>query len=148
MLDLKVPPVIVLIVFAGVIVGIPHFIPFYAIKSIGLCLFFIALGIAIALLGVWEFWKSKTTVNPTTPAKCCKIVDTGIYRFSRNPMYLGMVLVLLGLVFGWGNSLSWVGVVGYVAYITRFQIIPEEKVLKEIYGEIYIDYCGKVRRWL
>lgn len=63
-------------------------------------------------------------------------------------MYLGMVLVLLGLVFGWGNSLSWVGVVGYVAYITRFQIIPEEKVLKEIYGERYIDYCGKVRRWL
>lgn len=148
MLDLKIPPVLVLIVFAGIIVGIPMIFPFYGIKSIGLCVFFITLGTAIALLGVWEFWKSKTTVNPTAPEKCGQIVDTGIYRFSRNPMYLGMALALIGPVFVWGNCLSLLGVAGFVAYITRFQIIPEEKILKEIYGKKYIAYLAKVRRWL
>lgn len=148
MLDLKIPPVLVLVVFAGIIVGIPYIFPVYEIKSIGLCVCFIVLGMTIALLGVWEFRKSKTTVNPATPERSCQIVDTGIYRFSRNPMYLGMTLALIGLVFAWGNCLSWLGIVGFVAYITRFQIVPEEKVLKEIYGERYREYLAKVRRWL
>lgn len=148
MLDLKIPPALVLIVCAGIIIGIPNIFQFYGIKSVGLCVFFIVLGITIALLGVWEFWKFKTTANPTAPEKSCQIVKTGIYSFSRNPMYLGMALVLIGLVFGWGNFLSWLGVVGFMAYITRFQIIPEEKVLKEIHGEKYREYLKKVRRWL
>ncbi len=63
-------------------------------------------------------------------------------------MYLGMALILAGLVFAWGNYLSWLGVVGFVAYITHFQIVPEEKILKEIYGEEYKEYIRKVRRWL
>lgn len=148
MLDLKIPPVIVLAVFAGIIVGIPLVIPFYAVQSVGLCVFFILLGIIITLLGVWEFRKSKTTVNPTTPEKSSQIVNTGIYRFSRNPMYLGMALGLVGLTFGFGNHLSWLGVVGFVAYITQFQIIPEEKILKEVFGKNYINYLKRVRRWI
>lgn len=148
MLDFKIPPVLVLTISAGFIVGIPYILPFYGIRSIWLCVCFIVSGIAIALSGVREFVKSKTTLNPTTPEKSSHIVDTGIYRFSRNPMYLGMVLILAGLVFAWGNYLSWLGVAGFVAYITHFQIVPEEKILKEIYGEEYKEYIRKVRRWL
>lgn len=148
MLDLKIPPLLVLVFFAGFIVGIPYLFPFYEIRSICLCVCFVVPGITIALLGVWEFRKSKTSVNPIVPRKSNKVVDTGIYRFSRNPMYLGMALMLVGLIFGWGNCLSWLGLVGFVAYITRFQIIPEERILKEIYGEKYQVYRTKVRRWL
>ncbi|GAE23769.1 hypothetical protein JCM10003_3590 [Bacteroides pyogenes JCM 10003] len=82
MLDLKIPPVLVLIVFARIIVGIPCVFSFYMVRSMGLCVCFIVLGIAIALLGVWEFRKSKTTVNLSTPEKSRQIVDTGIYRLS------------------------------------------------------------------
>ncbi|MFK8300885.1 methyltransferase family protein [Capnocytophaga canimorsus] len=148
MLDLKVPPVIVLAIFAGIIVGIPYIFPFYRGKSFGLCVLFVVLGVVIALSGVWEFRKFKTTVNPITPENSSRIVDTGIYRFSRNPMYLGMTFVLMGLVFLWGNYLSWLGVVGFVIYIIRFQIIPEEKILNEIFGEDYREYFRKTPRWL
>ena len=75
-------------------------------------------------------------------------MDTGIYRFSRNPMYLGMAFMLVGLIWGLGNYLSWLGFLAFMLYITRFQILPEEKTLKEIYGEPYNEYLTKVRRWL
>ncbi|GIZ14439.1 membrane protein [Capnocytophaga catalasegens] len=148
MLELKIPPVIVLAVFAGIIIGIPFVISFYAVQSIWLIAFFILLGVIIALSGVWEFRKSKTTVNPTTSEKSSQIVNTGIYRFSRNPMYLGMALGLVGLTFAFGNLFSWLGVIGFVIYITHFQIIPEEKILKEIFGKNYTDYLNQVRRWI
>lgn len=148
MLDCKIPPVVVLIVSAGTVVGIPYIFPFYGIRSIGLCIFFIVMGAIVAFSGVWEFRKSKTTLNPTTPEKSSRIVDTGIYRFSRNPMYLGMAFMLVGLIWGLGNYLSWLGFLAFMLYITRFQILPEEKTLKEIYGEPYKEYLTKVRRWL
>ncbi|AEK24228.1 MULTISPECIES: methyltransferase family protein [Flavobacteriales] len=148
MLQLKIPPVIVLAVFASMIVAIPYIFPFDAFQSMGLCIFFIVLGAMIALSGVLEFRKLSTTVNPTTPEKSSRIVDTGIYRFSRNPMYLGMATVLVGLVFGFGNYFSWLAVVGFVVYITQFQILPEERVLKQIFGKPYEEYLTKVRRWL
>jgi len=148
MLDCKIPPVVVLIVSASIVVGIPYIFPFYGIRSIGLCIFFIVMGVIVAFSGVWEFRKSKTTLNPTTPEKSSRIVDTGIYRFSRNPMYLGMAFMLVGLIWGLGNYLSWLGFLAFMLYITRFQILPEEKTLKEIYGEPYKEYLTKVRRWL
>lgn len=148
MLDCKIPPVVVLIVSAGIVVGIPYIFPFYGIRSIGLCIFFIVMGAIVAFSGVLEFRKSKTTLNPTTPEKSSRIVDTGIYRFSRNPMYLGMAFMLVGLIWGLGNYLSWLGFLAFMLYITRFQILPEEKTLKEIYGEPYKEYLTKVRRWL
>ncbi|ATA72383.1 hypothetical protein CGC49_03155 [Capnocytophaga sp. H4358] len=147
MLDLKIPPIVVLSIFSGVIISIPFVFPFYEVKSIWLSTIFIISGIVVALMGVWEFRRLKTTVNPTTPEKSSRMVSTGIYRFSRNPMYLGMAFGLVGLVFYFGNCLSWFGVAGFVAYITYFQIIPEEVVLKRIFGKSYEDYCQKTRRW-
>lgn len=148
MMDLKIPPVIVLMIFAGIITAVSLTFPFHGIKSIPLCVIFIAAGLIIILLGIWEFKKFKTTVNPLLPEKSNRIVDTGIYRFSRNPMYLGMLFVLAGLVFGFGNSLSWAGVIGFAVYITKFQIIPEERTLKAFFGTDYEEYLRKVRRWI
>ena len=69
MLDCKIPPILVLIIAAGIVVGIPYIFPFYGIRSVVLSVLFIVLGVIVALLGVWEFRKSKTTLNPTTPKK-------------------------------------------------------------------------------
>ncbi|MEL7004363.1 MAG: isoprenylcysteine carboxylmethyltransferase family protein [Bacteroidota bacterium] len=109
---------------------------------------FILLGVAAGVLGILEFRKHKTTVDPSDPNKASTIVTTSIYRFTRNPMYLGMALVLFGIIIRYGNPLTLVSIVFLVWYLTQFQIKPEEEILKEKFGESYQDYLEKVRRWV
>jgi protein-S-isoprenylcysteine O-methyltransferase Ste14 len=82
------------------------------------------------------------------PEEAKKIVDTGIYRYSRNPMYLAMLLMLLSMCVLVHNYLSLIALPIFWAYITRFQIIPEERQLKDNFGKPYLDYVHKVRRWI
>lgn len=107
-----------------------------------------AFGVAVAIGGVLSFRRAKTTVNPLKPETSAALVSTGMYSFSRNPMYLGMALVL----FAWAAYLSsvWslVGPVFFVWFITRFQIFPEERVLDALFGAPFADYKKRVRRWL
>lgn len=105
-------------------------------------------GALIGLAGVAAFRRHRTTVNPFTPERSSSVVDTGIYRFSRNPMYLGLLLGLLG----WGVFLgNWVSVLllpAFVAYMNRFQIRAEERALAARFGPQYLEYSRSVRRWL
>ena len=107
-----------------------------------------ATGIAIAMGGVVSFRRAKTTVNPLRPEASAALVSTGVYSFTRNPMYLGMALVL----FAWGAYLSsfWslVGPLLFALYITRFQIVPEERALERLFGASFAEYKKRVRRWL
>jgi protein-S-isoprenylcysteine O-methyltransferase Ste14 len=107
-----------------------------------------AIGIAIAIGGVMSFRRAKTTVNPLKPETSAVLVSTGVYSFTRNPMYLGMVSVL----FGWAAYLSsiWslLGPVLFALYITRFQIVPEERALERLFGAPFAEYKKRVRRWL
>ena len=105
-------------------------------------------GISLALSGVLAFRKAQTTLNPHTPEKSSAIVQSGPYGFTRNPMYLGLVLVLLGFCAYLANSLTLLAVVVFVAYTIRFQIIPEERVLLERFGESFEQYVKSVRRWI
>jgi protein-S-isoprenylcysteine O-methyltransferase Ste14 len=106
------------------------------------------LGLAVASAGIVSFRRAKTTVNPTQPGSASALVGSGIYRVTRNPMYLGLLLVLLG----WGVFLSnavaliWIG--AYVAYMNRFQIAPEERALSRLFSHEFLAYKAKVRRWL
>lgn len=107
-----------------------------------------ALGIAIAIGGVASFHRAKTTVNPLKPETSAALVSTGVYSFTRNPMYLGMALVL----FAWAAYLSSVwslaGPIVFALFITRFQIVPEERALERLFGAAFAEYKNRVRRWL
>lgn len=106
-------------------------------------------GIAICTLGIVSFRRARTTVDPTRPAKASALVVGGVYRLSRNPMYLGFLLLLLA----WGVLLSHLpslllAPLVFVLYLNRFQITPEEQALESLFGDEYRAYKREVRRWL
>ncbi len=107
-----------------------------------------ALGIGIALAGVLEFRRAQTTVNPLKPETSSRLVTSGIYRHTRNPMYLGMAVVLLAWAAWLSSAWSLLGIAMFAAYITRFQILPEETALQRIFGAEFDEYRERVRRWL
>jgi len=109
---------------------------------------FIVVGIAIDLWSVGLFWKAKTTVNPLKPDNSNTIVESGMYQYSRNPMYLGMLSMLLGLALLLGSLTPLICLPLFVVIITMLQIIPEEKSLTNKFGQMYLDYKHRVRRWL
>ena len=105
-------------------------------------------GLILMSVAVASFFAAKTTVNPLRPSRASSLVTTGIFRMSRNPIYLGDVLVLAALAVWLGNVVNFVLIVPFVWYVNRFQIIPEERALTERFGEGYAAYCSRVRRWL
>lgn len=150
-LDLKVPPPVILILSAALAwmvaratPGLAYLLPARTPFSVILVL----AGVGLALSGLLAFRKARTTPNPHTPEKSVSIVRSGPYRFTRNPMYLGLAVVLLGFCAYLANPLALVAVVVFVAYMTRFQIMPEERILLGKFGEPYAQYTSSVRRWL
>ena len=105
-------------------------------------------GAALAIAGDVAFRRAQTTINPFRPQNTSALVTSGIYAVTRNPMYLGMLVVLLGWAVFLASALALVGPVAFVAYITRFQILPEERVLLGKFGLEYTGYAAKVRRWI
>jgi len=106
-------------------------------------------GVAVCALGVASFRRSQTTVDPRRPAKASALVASGVYRLSRNPMYLGFLLLLVA----WGVYLSHVPSLLLVPpamalYLNRFQIPLEEQALESRFGDEYRAYKQQVRRWL
>ena len=102
----------------------------------------------IVIGGIMEFRRVKTTVNPINPNLASTIVTSGVYRFTRNPMYFGMFLLLTAFSIKYLNILSPIFLTGYIVYMNRFQIIPEEKALTEKFGDDYLEYKRSVRRWI
>lgn len=106
------------------------------------------LGVAVAISGVLGFRKAQTTVNPLKPSKASSLVTSGIYTISRNPMYLGMLLVCLGWGLALASYYSFVAAVLFAIFITRFQIVPEERAMRELFGVEYTEFCLRTSRWL
>jgi protein-S-isoprenylcysteine O-methyltransferase Ste14 len=107
-----------------------------------------AAGVAVALAGVLEFRRAQTTVSPLKPDTSTRLVTSGIYRHTRNPMYLGMAVVLLAWAAWLGSAWALPGIGVFAAYITRFQIVPEERALSRLFGVEYEEYRERVRRWI
>jgi protein-S-isoprenylcysteine O-methyltransferase Ste14 len=110
-----------------------------------------ALGVAgfvIGATGVATFRKAKTTTNPIKIHSSSSLVTWGVYRRSRNPMYLGGLMMLIGWALVLSNVPAFVWLAVYVVYINRFQIAPEERALTSLFGNEYAAYQARVRRWL
>lgn len=103
---------------------------------------------ALAGVALVTFWRAGTTIDPTHPDRACALVTHGVYRFSRNPMYLSLVLLLGAYALRLGAWPALLGPLVFAAYTTRFQIAPEERALRERFGADYDAYCQRTRRWL
>ena len=115
---------------------------------VGAALALAALGGAVALAGTLEFRRAHTTVNPLAPRRASTLVTRGIYRVTRNPMYLGMLGVLAGWAVWLGNIAAWLGLPLSMALLTVLQIRPEERSLAERFGADFERDAARVRRWL
>lgn len=98
--------------------------------------------------GVFEFHRKKTTLNPMLNTASTALVSGGVYRFTRNPMYLGMLCILLAAALLWNSAYAFLGCVFFVLYMNTFQITPEEEHLTAIFPDCYPQYKTRVRRWL
>jgi protein-S-isoprenylcysteine O-methyltransferase Ste14 len=150
-LELKVPPLLLALVLAVVMWGLRNLEPHLAIPGaarVAVALVIALVGGSFATLGVLAFRRSRTTVDPTRPHKASSFVTSGIYRVTRNPMYVGGALVLVAWAVFLGAPWTFVGPLFFVFYMTRFQIEPEERILAGLFGEEYSAYMNRVRRWL
>ena len=111
-------------------------------------LFFLIVALIIIFISIAKFIKIRTTISPLKPNKTSILVDSGIYKYTRNPMYLGLLLILFSLFLYLKNFLSFLVLPLFVIYITKNQILPEEKVLENLFGDQYKKYKNKVRRWI
>ncbi|MEO1035773.1 MAG: isoprenylcysteine carboxylmethyltransferase family protein [Pseudomonadota bacterium] len=150
-LERRVPPPIVAIVMALAIWLLAREFPMLRTTSLTQTLLAAALalsGVAIDLAAIRAFRRAQTTVNPLRPDAATELVTSGVFRVSRNPMYVGLVLILSGVALHMG---SWFGpllILGLVLYLTRFQIVPEERAMQALFGDAFDRYAAQVRRWL
>lgn len=150
-LELKVPPVVVMFVCMILMYLVSKIFSSFNLDFmfqifISVETFFSALFLIGA--GAYVFSDKETTINPHKPKETTFLVTTGIYKFTRNPMYLGIVTILFSFLIYLGNPINIVNIVLFILYMNKFQIIPEEKALEDLFKEDYIEYKSKVRRWM
>lgn len=150
-LELKVPPLALLgffgtlmWIFAQWCPGVTLHFPFQG----QLALVLMALGLFIILAGVQAFKVAQTTVNPLQPSTSSHLVTNGVYQHTRNPMYVGMALIVAAWFVALGNILNLAFLSAFVVCIHNLQILPEERILKEGFGKEYLEYMERVPRWL
>ena len=144
----KIPPPIVTLFFGLCIYLSRSYFPVFsgsALNFLSIC--FSVYGIFLFAAAVISFKKQKTTVNPISIENASSLVVSGIFKQTRNPMYLGMSIMLMGFGLIFGAKLTICLVALFVLYITFFQIMPEERAMHEKFSD-WEDYCSKVRRWL
>lgn len=150
-LELKIPPVVQVVIIAGLMWALAGLLPGLSFAIPGsplVALGIVMTGVVVALLGVLEFRTAGTTVDPRAPEQSASLVVRGVYRVSRNPMYVGFLLMLTGWAVFLGNIASLLLLPVFILYMNRFQIVPEEQYMREKFGEAYAQYQATVRRWL
>ena len=149
-LELKVPPLALVFLFGALM----WLVSAYSVFTIALpwrsalAFIFYTGGSAIVLAGILTFRRMKTTVNPLTPEATTTMVTSGICRFTRNPMYLGFLLILVGWAIADSNLLAFAFLPLFVWYMNRFEILPEERALGAKFSETFTRYKRSVRRWV
>ena len=143
-----VPPPIVTIVFLFVIFFTKDLFRFSVTLPSSLGFIIIFAGLVIIFIAARQFKAANTTINPIKPENASVLVGKGIFSYSSNPMYLGMLLIIIG--FSIIHNLMAVLVIMplWVIYISNFQIIPEEEAMEILFKEDFLNYCKKTRRWI
>lgn len=147
----KIPPLILVATFGLIMWGISRISPAIAINdsvhwvTVILCAL---TGLFFCVAGTLSFKRAKTTVTPLHPEKATSLVSSGVYRISRNPIYVGLSLLLFAWAMYLASHWSLIGGMLFIIYIDRFQIVPEERILLELFGDNYKRYQSNVRRWL
>lgn len=150
-LENRIPPPLVAVLFVVAMWACARWLPVLDLSFPGQGLatgLFVAAGLGVIGFAIVQFARARTTIDPLHPAAASALVSDGVFRLTRNPMYLGMALVLAGLALRLGDGGSALLVAGFVATITRFQIAPEERALRAHFGEEFEAYTRKVRRWI
>ncbi len=148
---LVIPPPLQAVICAGGMWLVASYVPEFKFEfswNVYLSAVLVFIGVCIDFSALSVFFRSKTTVSPISPQKTTSLVVTGIYRFTRNPMYLGLAFILSGFGIWLENWATLLFVPVFIWYVTNFQIIPEEEILLEKFGVEYADYFASVRRWL
>lgn len=150
-LELKIPPMLVAAIATGVIWLVARAAPVLSLEFPLRGVLAAALapaGITVAVAGVVSFRRASTTVNPLNAAAASALVVSGIFRVTRNPMHLGVLVCLLGWVVWLGSVPALFVLPLFVAHLNRFQIIPEEAALRARFGAEFDAYRSRVRRWI
>lgn len=149
-MELKLPPVIVFLFFALAMYLLSILLPFGFFDFFGRLLMakiLVGVSVVVALVSLVQFFLQKTTVDPRKPDKTVALVTKGTYKFSRNPMYFALLVMLLALGLVLGNAFNTLVAAGFVGYMNRFQIVPEERMLLDKFGKEYKEYLIRTRRW-
>ncbi|WP_201584378.1 methyltransferase family protein [Psychrobacter jeotgali] len=150
-LELKIPPVVHFAVVGGTMYLVSKQVPKfdYSLTGSKVLASVVAIsGVTLGIKGVIEFKKEQTTPNPHTPDKATALVTQGVYQYSRNPMYFGLLTVLIAWGLYLSNLLAFLLLPLFIIIMNRLQIKPEERVLAEKFGKTYQAYKAKVRRWI
>jgi len=150
-LELKIPPPLVTLLIGVLMWTVGDMGPHLGLPQTmrwAIALVIALSGAAVSVAGVLEFRRARTTVNPLKPEAASALVTGGIYRVTRNPMYVGLALVLVGWAVYLSAALPLLGLPLFVLYISVFQILPEERAITILFGADFIQYTRRVRRWL
>ena len=148
-LETKIPPPIIAMI-SGILISASSTIinPFWFYGSKLIAMLFLVLSFTLIMISIKKFNHAKTSINPINPKVATKLLTTGVYAISRNPMYVGLVGILSGISIILGSWFGFFIVPMFVLYLKKYQIMPEEKALKALFKEEYLAYCYKVKRWL
>jgi protein-S-isoprenylcysteine O-methyltransferase Ste14 len=148
-METRIPPPIVTLVFGLSIYFSREIFQVVEIKySFYIGILLLILGLAILISAVRLFRKDKTTVNPLSPEQATKLVTDGIFKYSRNPMYLGMVFILSSMAVFFNLIGGIILIALFCFYITKFQIIPEERAMSNLFSQDFNKYKQATRRWI
>jgi protein-S-isoprenylcysteine O-methyltransferase Ste14 len=145
----KIPPPVVTLICGIIIYFSRSLFPEITFQSINIISVLILLtGIGTLLTAASSFKKYQTTINPLQPDKATHLVVSGIFGISRNPMYLGMALILLAISVKFNMVGGIIITFIFISFITKFQIIPEEKAMKKLFADEFLHYTKQTRRWI
>ena len=150
-LELKVPPVAVAVIVGTAMWLVSIVLPKMRLGDTfhaAMVVIFTAIGAAFGIAGLLSFSKAKTTFDPMKPDSSTSLVTSGIYSITRNPMYVGLLSILTAWCFFIESAYALLLLAVFVIYMNKFQIQPEERALRSIFGDAYDDYVLRVRRWL
>ncbi len=150
-LENKIPPPAVMVIFGLIMWGIAQASPVIPIASTlqwSLIVITFLGGIGFGVGGIRSFNKAQTTINPLKPDSASSLVSSGLFSRTRNPMYVSLTLALCSWGFFLASTWAFIGVILFVIYITLFQILPEERAMAKLFGDEFIEYKNRVRRWI